>query len=100
MRGNDFTLALTFGAGLLALWLDARLVSLRPKTPGMSLLHAVLSLVGLAASVGLLYLVHGVPQTLFMVAVLTVFLPALIYALLAALWMLRALTDLTGLARR
>ena len=100
MRGNDFTLALTFSAGLLALWLDARLASLRPKTPGMSLLHAVLSLVALAASVGLLYLVHGVPQTLFMVAVLTVFLPALIYALLAGLWMLRALTDLAGLARR
>jgi hypothetical protein len=100
MRGNDFTLALTFGAGLLAVWLDSRLASLRPRTPGKSLMHAVLSLVGLALSVGSLYLVHGVPQTLFMVAVLAVFLPALIYALLAGLWMLRALTDLAGLARR
>jgi hypothetical protein len=100
MRGNEFTLALTLGAGLLAVWLDARLASFRPQTPGKSLLHAVLSLVGLGASVGLLYLVHGVPQLMFLVAVLTVFLPALIYALLAALWMLRMLTDLAGLARR
>ena len=99
MRGIDFTLALPFGGALLAMWLDLRFAGLRPRTPAQSLIHALLSLFGLTASVGLLYLVHGVPQTLFMVAVLTVFLPALIYALLAALWMLRALTDIAGLAR-
>jgi len=100
MRSHDFTLALTFGAAVLAMWLDARLASVRPRTPTWSLVHAVLSLLGLVAAVGLLYLVHGVPEKLFMVAVLTVFLPALIYALLAMLWMLRLLTDITGFARR
>jgi hypothetical protein len=35
-----------------------------------------------------------------MVVVLTVFLPALVYALLSGLWMLRALRNLTGFAGR
>jgi hypothetical protein len=100
MRGNDFTLALTFGGALLAMWLDTRLASVRPRTPTWSLIHALLSLVALLSSVGLLYVVHGIPENLFMVAVLTVFFPALVYALLATLWMLRALTDLAGFARR
>lgn len=100
MRSHDFTLALTFGAGLLALWLDTHLASVRPRTPTWSLIHALLSLVALLASVGLLYVVQGIPDNLFMVAVLTVFFPALIYALLATLWMFRALTDLAGFARR
>ena len=44
--------------------------------------------------------VHGVPQGLFIATVLAVFFPALVYALLAGLWMLRALSELTGFARR
>ena len=90
----DFSLALMVGAALLALWLDLRLAGLRPQTPAQGLIHAAVSLFGLFAAVGLLYLVHGVPQTLFMVVVLSVFLPALIYALVAGAWMLRALADL------
>jgi hypothetical protein len=96
----DFTLALMLAAAMLAAWLDFRLGDARPETPMQRMVHAGLSIFGLFAAVGLLYLVHGVPQTVFMVAVLTVFLPALVYAVLAGLWMLRALVDLTGLAGR
>ena|SRR2546423_8700780 len=100
MRGNEFTLGMLIGGGLLAVWLDARLGDARPESPMQRMVHAALSIFALLGAVGLLYLVHGVPQGLFLVTVLTVFLPALVYALLAGVWMLRALTDLTGLAGR
>jgi hypothetical protein len=96
----SFTLTLTLGAGLLAVWLDGRLGEARPRTPAQSLMHAGLSVVALLGAAGLLYLVHGIPEGVFMAAVLAVFLPALVYALLAGLWMLRVLVDLTRLAGR
>ncbi len=96
----NFTFGLTLGAGLLAAWLDSRLGDARPGTPTVRLVHACLSVVALFGSVGLLYLVHGVPQAVFMMAVLTVFLPTLVYALLAGLWMVRTLADIGPLARR
>jgi hypothetical protein len=94
------TLGLAIGAALLAAWLDVRLGDARPQTPKQTLIHAALSVVGLMSSVGLLSLVHGIPQGTFMVVVLTVFLPALVYAMLAGFWMLRALTGSTGLVGR
>src|SRR2546421_5394777 len=97
MRGNEFTLGMLVAAGLLAAWLDVRLGDARPESPMQRVVHAALSIFALLGAVGLLYLVHGVPQGLFIATVLLVFFPTLIYALLAGLWMLRALTDLTGL---
>ena len=94
------TIGLVLGAAMLAAWVDARLGEARPHTPTQVLIHGGLSAVGLFSSVGLLSLVYGIPEGPFMVAVLTVFLPALVYALLAGLWMLRALSGLTGLAGR
>jgi hypothetical protein len=96
----DFTLTLTLGAGLLAIWLDARFASLRPKTAAQSLIHAVVSAVALILVAALLAFIYGVPQWIFMVVVMAVFLPTLVYALLGGLWMLRALRNLTGLAGR
>ena len=89
-----FTLALAIGAALIALWLDVRLAAVRPGTPAQILTHAVMSLFALFGSVGLLYIVHGVPEGMFLVVVLTVFLPALVYALVAVAWLLRALAEL------
>jgi hypothetical protein len=100
MGGREFMLALTLGAGMLAAWVDVRLGDARPAEPLQRILHAGLSMVALFAAVGLLGLVHGVTQSLVMVAVLTVFLPALVYSLLAGLWMIRTLADLAGLAGR
>jgi hypothetical protein len=96
----DFTLTMTLGASLLAIWLDARLVSLRPKTPARGLLHAAISALAMFGAVGLLAYVYGIPELAFMAVVLGVFLPTLVYALLAGLWMLRTLADLRGLAGR
>jgi len=100
MRGIDFTLVMPVAGALLAAWLDVRLGDARPESPIQRGVHAGLSVVALFGAVGLLYLVHGIPQGLFMVVLLTVFFPTLVYALLACLWMLRALSDLTGLAGR
>ena len=95
-----FTFGLTLGAAMLAVWLDGRLGDRRPHTHTQRLVHALLSVVALFASVGLLYLVRGVPQGPFMGAVLVAFLPALVYALLAGLWMLRTLADIGRLVGR
>jgi ABC-type glycerol-3-phosphate transport system permease component len=56
----------------------------------------------LQASVGGLYLVQaaGASQAGLMAAVLGLFLPALIFALLTGLWLLRMLADIVGVARR
>ena len=95
-----FTLTLTVGAALLAAWLDVRLANLRPKTPTQSLTHALISVLALVGSAGLLGLIYGIPQIAFLTVVLAVFLPALVYALLAGWWMMRALAELTGFAGR
>jgi hypothetical protein len=90
-----FTLTLTLGAALLAVWFDARFSALRPKSIGHGFIHAVLGVFTMFGAVGLLQLVYGIPDAAFMAIVLGVFWPALVYALLAGLWMLRALADLT-----
>jgi hypothetical protein len=100
MGGTDFTLALALAAGMLAAWIDVRLGDARPVEPMQRIVHAGLGIFALFAATGLLHLVYGIPQALFMVVVLTVFLPALIYAFLAGIWLMRALADLSRLAGR
>jgi hypothetical protein len=90
-----FTLTLTLGAALLAVWFDARFPALRPKSIAHGFVHAALGVFSMFGAVGLLQLVYGIPDVAFMGLVLSVFWPALIYALLAGLWMLRALAELT-----
>jgi hypothetical protein len=96
----NFTVTLTLGASLLAIWLDTRFAGLRPKTPEQGLIHAVIGAVALIGVGTLLAFLHGIPQTIFMIVVLAAFLPALVYALLGGLWMLRALRNLMGFAGR
>jgi hypothetical protein len=90
-----YTLTLTLGAALLAFWLDARFPGLRPKTAAQGLIHAAIGVFTMFGAAGLLQLVYGIPDSAFMAMVLGVFLPSLVYALLAGLWMLRALANLT-----
>jgi hypothetical protein len=90
-----YTLTLTLGAAMLAFWLDARFPGLRPKTAAKGLIHAAIGVFTMFGAAGLLQLVYGIPDKAFMAMVLGVFLPSLVYALLAGLWMLRALADLT-----
>jgi len=92
-------MALTLGAALLAVWIDLRFPGLRPKTAAQSLTHSAVGVFAMFGAAGLLALVYGVPDWAFLAVVLGVFLPTLVYALLAGLWMLRALANLTFAGR-
>jgi hypothetical protein len=98
----DFTLALAVGAFLLASWVDSQVGSSRPASPGKRTAHALVGVVLVQASVGALYLLQaaGASQAGLMAAVLALFLPALVYAMLGGLWLVRMLAELAGFARR
>ncbi len=86
MDPTSFMIALVLGAASLALWTDLRFPGLGPRSVTARLVNAVVaSLVLLATPVpsqsGLLQLL----------AVLGLFLPALGYAFLTGLWLLRSL---------
>jgi hypothetical protein len=85
---------------MLAVWLDARFTVLRPKTAAGGLVHSAIGCFAVLGAAGLLMLVYGdISDAAFMGIVLGVFLPALTYALLTGLWMVRALANLTALRR-
>ena len=96
------TLGLVVGAFLLAAWVDDRVGDARPESPKRRIGHVLAGLAVLEASVGVLYLVNstGIPQVAFMAVVLGVFLPALTYSLLTALWLVRTLVEIARLAGR
>lgn len=95
----SFTVMLTLGAGLLAIWLDTRFPGLRPTTAAHGLIHAAVGVFTMLGAAGLLALIYGIPQWAWLTVLLAVFLPSLVYALLAGLWMLRALANLTFAGR-
>jgi hypothetical protein len=94
-----YTLSLTLGAALLAIWLDTRFPGIRPKTAAQGLTHAAVGVFSMLGAAGLLQLIYGIPDKAFLAIVLGVFLPALTYALLTFLWMMRALANLTFAGR-
>lgn len=83
MSNHTFMLAFTVGAGLLALWVHARFPSLAPERLPRALLHAILAFAILKVTPGLL------GETVSIAGVFLVVLPALIYALLGSLWILK-----------
>ena len=82
MSNGTFVVALAVGAAHLAAWTHARFPSLAPERLGRTIAHLVVASVllqvtpGLGASVGVL------------AAVFLLVLPALVYAMLSAIWML------------
>jgi len=92
---------LLVGAFLLAAWVDERIGDSRPESPKRRIGHVLVGFAVLEASVGVLYLVNsaGIPQIAFMGVVLGVFLPALTYSLLTAMWLVRTLVEIARLAR-
>jgi len=83
-----FTLALPIAAALLAAWVDVR-VGTRPQSAMRCLLAVLVSMAAMRGAVGILDHVAGHP--LYVLAVLTVLLPTLIFAFLSVAWTMRAL---------
>ena len=84
MSKEMFAVALAIGAGLVAMWAYVRFPGLAPTKMGKTLLHA-------GAAFGLLQLTPGLGGSVgasFALVFLFV-LPALTYALLCTLWMLK-----------
>jgi hypothetical protein len=88
---HQFLLALTVGAGAIALWINARFPKLAPEGLRMAIIH-----VGAAILVGQVLLpglsdavpsVNPVMRALLITFVLG--LPTLVYSLLASIWVIR-----------
>jgi len=78
-----FVVVYALGAGALALWVDVRFPNLAPG----ALMHRV-GAAALATCV-----VSAVPLSPTVVGLIGVFLPALCFSLLTALWLLRSLAE-------
>lgn len=93
MSKQELVVCLALGAGALAAWIDVRCPKLVPEGTGPRFAHAgaafVASAVAPAVMQALFALATSVPVQL--VALFAVFVPALVYAFLAAIWLLRAL---------
>jgi len=101
MGGREFSLALAAGALLLASWVDARVGDSRPESPMKRIGLCFAGVLILQASVGGLYVAKaaGAPQAGMLAATMVLFLPALTFAMVTGLWLLRLLADIARLAR-
>ena len=91
MSNSTFAVVLAFGAAALALWIQVRFPSLAPTRLIGTMLHAgvAYALLSLASD----------PDALTFGAIFFGLLPALVYALLCAIWMLRLTQTALGLSR-
>jgi hypothetical protein len=89
-----FAVCFLLGAVSVAFWIDARFPRLAPKTMRSALFHVGGTMV--AAQLLMPLAVHfliGSPVTT-LVTVFVLGLPALVYTLLAGIWLLRLVTDM------
>ena len=98
MGGTILSLALALGGLLLASWVDAKVGDSRPESPMKRIGLCLIGVLVLQVSVAALYLFKS--QAALMVGVFGLFLPALVFAMLTGLWLIRMLADIAGLARR
>jgi hypothetical protein len=98
MGGTILTLALAGGGLLLASWVDAKVGDSRPASPIKLIGLCFVGVLLLQATAAALYLVDS--QAAIMAFVFGLFLPALVFAMLTGLWLLRLLAGIAGLARR
>ena len=89
MNPQIFVLVLAVGAGVLAVWIDARFPKLGPESMQGVLLHTVAAMIALrvvATTIGAL--ISG-PFPMPIAAVLGIALPGLMYAFLSGVWAIR-----------
>lgn len=102
MSNVAFTTCLTVGAAVLAVWVDLRLGDTRPAGVGRRIGHALVAFVLLQAASAILVDAKsaGATPSRLMLGVLLLFAPALVYALVTGLWLMRTLADVARFARR
>lgn len=91
MSNNMFVFALGVGAALLAVWVHARFPTFAPERVGKTLLHSGVAFALLQLSPGM---VESPVMTI--VTIILVVLPALAYAMLCSIWMLRHVQTAMG----
>jgi hypothetical protein len=95
MDGSLIGAELGAGAAVLAVWAEARIGERRPTSLRARMVHTGAAFVLLqASSAALAHLIHEDTTPRMSTALVFVFfLPALTYAFLAAMWLLRTLKD-------
>ena len=93
MSNGTFALVLAAGAGLLAMWVHARFPSLAPERLGRTIVHAAAAFALLKAAT-----MFG-DSTATLTLVFVFVLPALVYALLCTIWVLRHAQTALGISR-
>jgi hypothetical protein len=90
--------AMLVGLGLVALWVDVRLPSRRPKSISRAFGHLVLSFAVLVAMPALMqaFLAVSHTRTAGLVFVVTALMPATCYLLLSWIWLLGTIVRMTG----
>ena len=98
----SFALALAIGAALMAGWLDVRFKERRPATLMRRACHLAAAYAILqVTSAGASYFVGANPGDARQLSVVfVILLPSLVYAFLTGLWLMRALVEMSGFARR
>jgi hypothetical protein len=91
MSNSLFVFMLSIGSALLALWIHVRFPKLAPEHVGKTLLHT-----GIAFA--LLRLVPGMIESpvIALITIVVLVVPALSYALLCSIWMLRHVQTAMG----
>ena len=91
MTGGSLVACLTLGAGALALWIGVRFPGRGPQRLAAIALHLALSLVAVQAAPVVMRMLIDARESasVGVLALLGVFLPALVYVFLSALWLMR-----------
>jgi hypothetical protein len=101
MGAAGFGIVLAAGAAFVALWIDVRWAQRRPESPLRRMGHFLAAYGVLRlASVATVHLgADGTPVAQRVAVLFLLFVPGLVYAFLAGIWVLRTLADAAGLAR-
>ena len=101
MNAGLFTGLVALGAGAIALWIDVRFPRLTPEDLAKVMLHVMASIaLGYAVSPAFQGLVAREDPRFTLVAVFALGFPAIVYSLLAGVWMVKlAQRNLSGYLR-
>lgn len=95
MNSTALVLIYVLGAGALAMWVEVRFGRLTPESMKARFFHLALALAVVQLSVPVLRLVVGNGESVSraILGLVYVFLPALVYAFLTSIWLLKLVAE-------